>query len=38
MIVNALISAANYRLVSMSLNAFGVQLEPGDERFPTVAN
>ena len=38
MIVNALISAANYRLVSMSLNAFGVQLEPGDERFPTIAN
>jgi alkylhydroperoxidase family enzyme len=38
MIVNALISAANYRLVSMSLNAFGVKLEPGDERFPTIAN
>ena len=37
MIVNALISAANYRLVSMSLNAFGVQLEPGDERFPQVS-
>jgi len=36
MIVNALISAANYRLVSMSLNAFGVQLEPGDERFPAL--
>ena len=38
MIVNALISAANYRLVSMSLNAFGVQLEPGDERFPEIGS
>jgi alkylhydroperoxidase family enzyme len=36
MITTALISAANYREVSMSLNAFGVQLEPGDERFPAI--
>ena len=33
-IVNALISAAQYRQVAIALNAFGVQLEPGDERFP----
>jgi 4-carboxymuconolactone decarboxylase len=38
MVVNALISAANYRQVSMSLNAFGVQLAPGDERFPTLGS
>jgi hypothetical protein len=36
MIVNALVSAANYREVSMTLNAFGVQLDPGDERFPEI--
>jgi 4-carboxymuconolactone decarboxylase len=38
MLVNALISAANYRQVSMSLNAFGVQLAPNDERFPTLGS
>jgi alkylhydroperoxidase family enzyme len=36
MVVNALISAANYRQVSMALNAFGVQLDPGDEPFPNL--
>jgi hypothetical protein len=36
MVVNAIISAANYRQVSMALNAFGVQLAPNDERFPTL--
>ena len=36
MIINAILSAANYREVSMTLNAFGVQLDPGDERFPTI--
>jgi alkylhydroperoxidase family enzyme len=35
-VVNALISAAQYRQVAIALNAFGVQLEPGDERFPTI--
>lgn len=35
-IVNALISAANYRQVSMALNALGVQLDPGDEPFPVL--
>ncbi len=37
MVVNAIVSAATYRQVSMALNALGVQLEPGDERFPNVA-
>ncbi len=35
-IINALITASNYRMVSMALNAFGVQIDPGDERFPTL--
>src|SRR5450759_1150299 len=33
-LMNAVISAANYRMVSMALNALGVQIDPGDERFP----
>jgi alkylhydroperoxidase family enzyme len=37
MVVNAIMSAATYRQVSMALNTFGVQLEPGDERFPSLA-
>lgn len=37
-VVNALISAANYRQVSMALNAFGVQLDPGDEPFPNLGS
>lgn len=36
MMMNAVITAANYRMVSMALNALGVQLDPGDERFPKV--
>jgi len=36
MIMNALITAANYRMVSMALNTLGVQIDPGDERFPTL--
>lgn len=36
MIMNALITAANYRMVSMALNTLGVQIDPGDERFPTI--
>jgi len=35
-IVNLLISAAQYRQVAIALNAFGVQPEPGDERFPVI--
>ena len=34
--IAALMTVANYRLVSMSLNAFGVQLLPTDERFPEI--
>ena len=34
--MNVLITASDYRMVSMALNALGVQLEPGDERFPTI--
>jgi alkylhydroperoxidase family enzyme len=36
MMMNVLITASNYRMVSTALNALGVQLEPGDERFPDV--
>ena len=35
MMMNVIVTASNYRMVSMALNALGVQLEPGDERFPT---
>jgi alkylhydroperoxidase family enzyme len=34
--IAALMTVSNYRLVSMSLNAFGVQILPTDERFPDV--
>ncbi len=33
--ISALMTVSNYRLVSMSLNAFGVQPLDTDERFPT---
>jgi alkylhydroperoxidase family enzyme len=36
MLMNATITAANYRMVSMALNALGVQIDPGDEGFPGV--
>ena len=32
----ALMTVSNYRLVSMSLNAFGVQILPTDERLPEI--
>ena len=32
--MNATITAANYRMVSMALNSLGVQIDPGDEGFP----
>jgi hypothetical protein len=35
--MSAVFTASSYRATSMSLNAFGVQLEPGNERFPKVA-
>jgi 4-carboxymuconolactone decarboxylase len=36
MITNVIISAANYRMVSMALNALGVAIDPGDEGFPQL--
>jgi hypothetical protein len=33
-----LITAAGYRMASMAMNAFGVQLEPGGERFPAASS
>ena len=38
MMMNVIVTASNYRMVSMALNALGVQLEPGDERFPTLTS
>jgi alkylhydroperoxidase family enzyme len=37
MMMNALITASNYRMVSMALNALGVQIDPEEpERFPKL--
>lgn len=36
LVMSAIFSTANYRAISMSLNAYGVQFEEGDERFPPV--
>lgn len=36
MMMNVIITAANYRMVSVALNALGVQLDPGDEKFPAL--
>jgi hypothetical protein len=33
--MSAVFTASSYRATSMSLNAYGVQLEPGDEGFPS---
>jgi alkylhydroperoxidase family enzyme len=33
-LLDVLITTGGYRMVSMALNTFGVQLEPGAERFP----
>ena len=35
--MSVLMTVANYRLVSMSLNAFGVQPQPTDELFPVLS-
>jgi 4-carboxymuconolactone decarboxylase len=37
MMMSATATATNYRMVSMALNALGVQIDPGDERFPASA-
>ena len=34
-LISIVMTVATYRFVSMMLNAFGVQLLPDDERFPT---
>jgi 4-carboxymuconolactone decarboxylase len=34
--MSAVATASAYRAISMSLNAYGVQLDPGNERFPAV--
>ena len=37
MMINALITASNYRMVSMALNALGVQIDAEEpERFPKL--
>ena len=35
-LLDILITTGGYRMVSMALNTFGVQLEPGAERFPAT--
>ena len=35
-VMSAVFTASSYRATAMALNAFGVQLEPGDERFPNL--
>jgi 4-carboxymuconolactone decarboxylase len=37
-LMDMLVTAGGYRQVSMSANAFGVQLEPNAERFPDVGS
>jgi alkylhydroperoxidase family enzyme len=34
--MSAVMTASSYRAISMSLNSYGVQLDPGNERFPVV--
>jgi 4-carboxymuconolactone decarboxylase len=36
LLMSAVVTASSYRATSMALNAFGVQLEPGNERFPQL--
>ncbi len=36
LLMSAVFTASSYRATSMALNAFGVQLEPGNERFPRL--
>ena len=35
-LMSAVFTASSYRATSMVLNAFGVQIEPGNERFPQL--
>jgi len=34
-LMSGILTSSSYRATSMALNTFGVQLEPGNERFPT---
>ncbi len=36
--IDATITLANYRMVSMALNLLGVQSNPGEEKLPAVPN
>jgi len=36
LLMSAIFTASSYRATSMALNTFGVQLEPGNERFPQL--
>jgi len=36
LMIDATITAANYRMVSMALNLLGVQSNPGEEKLPAV--
>jgi alkylhydroperoxidase family enzyme len=36
LVMSGVFTASSYRATSMALNAFGVQLEPGNERFPVI--
>jgi alkylhydroperoxidase family enzyme len=38
LVMSAVVTPSAYRAISMSLNAYGVQLEPTDERFPQVSS
>jgi 4-carboxymuconolactone decarboxylase len=37
LMMSGVFTSSSYRATSMSLNAYGVQLEPGNERFPAVS-
>lgn len=36
LMIDATITSANYRMVSMALNIIGVQSNPGEEKLPPV--
>lgn len=38
LMMSAIFTASSYRATSMALNALGVQIEPGNERFPKIVS
>jgi len=38
LMMTAVVTVSDFRTISMSLNAYGVQLEEGDEHFPKVSS